>query len=316
MRLLDDLVAKGGIWCSEARIRGSPSDICVWSPGPAACRPGDTEITMGLGRTKRGSGPAVSLAGRRKPVRRMTPAKGARTSAHVGGACLSPRPGRGVAQSGSASGLGPEGRRFESSRPDQGLEGRRASLAQLDRAPGFDPGGSGFESSGVRQFRRPHVVETSKFEIPGGTPPKHLGCRPAPCAWRRTWRKGCGITRSSVGRAARETGGRSRVRAPPHRGHDGGVRGCSSMAELLPSKQMTRGETGKAGFQWKAAPASGPTVEAPEKFPSPAPNSRVERGYRRGRAPWDCSSAGQSASLTSRVSGVRISPVLPSIRRP
>ena len=52
---------------------------------------------------------------------------------------------RGVAQPGSASGLGPEGRRFESYRPDQkskkGLEFRGLfsflSVAQLDRATTF-----------------------------------------------------------------------------------------------------------------------------------------------------------------------------------
>ena len=52
---------------------------------------------------------------------------------------------RGVAQSGSASGLGPEGRRFESYRPDhknkKGLVLRGLflflSVAQLDRATTF-----------------------------------------------------------------------------------------------------------------------------------------------------------------------------------
>ena len=40
---------------------------------------------------------------------------------------------RGVAQSGSASALGAEGRRFESSRPDQNLKGNPMRKA-LDRA--------------------------------------------------------------------------------------------------------------------------------------------------------------------------------------
>ena len=50
---------------------------------------------------------------------------------------------RSVAQSGSASGLGPEGRRFESFRPDH-LQ--MVSVAQLVRASDCGPEGRGFDS--------------------------------------------------------------------------------------------------------------------------------------------------------------------------
>ena len=45
-------------------------------------------------------------------------------------------PVRGVAQPGSATGLGPVGREFESRRPDQASQGS-LPVAQLDRAPAF-----------------------------------------------------------------------------------------------------------------------------------------------------------------------------------
>ena len=59
---------------------------------------------------------------------------------------------RGVAQSGSAPGLGPGGRRFESSRPDHLFFKPVVGIAQLVRASGCGSEGRRFEPGYLPHF--------------------------------------------------------------------------------------------------------------------------------------------------------------------